>query len=134
MMGNIADALGAKAKEIARSFLNVGDVHLLKLGKQNSITPKNGQETKDKLFVILGFDAQGDIIGGVVVNSKINYNLPDTITDYQMPIKMSECSFLRYDSFVNCSKLIQASRDKFDETTYRGEMPTVKVEDRKSVV
>jgi len=133
-MGSLAEMLGDKADKLVRAALNVGDVHILPLGKENNITPKDGQQTKDKFFVIPGFDTQGNIIGGVVINSKINYNLPDTITDYYMPIKMSECPFLRYNSFADCSKLIVARRDKFGATTYRGEMPSERVDEIKQTL
>lgn len=118
-MTTIGELLGEKANLLARETLSVGDVHLLQLGIKEGITPKEG-DVKDKYFVVLGFDADGDIIGGVVVNSRINPNLPDSVTDYYMPISASKYKFLSYDSFVNCSTLKTVKKEKFNISTYRG--------------
>ena len=58
----------------------------------------------------------------MVINSKINNKLPNTITDYQLPITVKQCPFLEHNSYVNCSRLMVAERTKFNGTTYRGEM------------
>lgn len=119
-MTNIGDLLGNQADKIAQDNINVGDIHFLNLDKRNGITPKKGDESRNKYFIVLGFDDEDNIIGGVVINSSINYNLPSQITDYCFPIKVEQCPFLRHDSFVNCSKIITAMRSKFSKDTYRG--------------
>lgn len=119
-MTSIGDLLGAQADRLCRDNINVGDVHFLNLDRRNGITPKNGAGSRDKFFVVLGFDGEGNVIGGVVINSNINYNLPSVITDYYLPIKAARFPFLKYDSFVNCSKIIVAKRSKFNKDTYRG--------------
>lgn len=86
-------------------MIRIGDVYSIQMNESNGITPKDGYQTRRKFFVVLGFDSEGYVYGGVVINSHVNYNLPDSIIDYQMPIKASKYPFLRYDSFVNCSKL-----------------------------
>ncbi len=121
-MTTIGDLLGNTANELVRSSINIGDVHLLNLDPTNGITPKNGETTRNKFFIVLGFDNKGNVIGGLVINSKINYNLPSTVTDYQLPITVKQCPFLQHDSFVNCSKIIIAKRTKFNKNTYRGEI------------
>lgn len=118
----IGDLLGDKADAIARNSISIGDVHILQLGSNEGITTKNGEPTKDKFFVVLGFDDKGYIIGGIVINSKINYNLPSSVTDYLMPIKVEKCPFLKYDSFANCSRLKTVSIEKFSAHTYRGKI------------
>ena len=75
----------------------------------------------------IGFDKEGNVIGGLVINSKINYNLPSTVTDYQLPITVKQCPFLQHNSFVNCSKIIVAKRTKFSKDTYRGEISDTEV-------
>lgn len=121
-MTNIGDLLGDAANELLQSNINIGDVHLLNLDRTNGITPKNGDATCNKFFIVLGFDNEGNVIGGLVINSKINYNLPSTVTDYQLPITVKQCSFLQHNSFVNCSKIIVAKRTKFSKESYRGEI------------
>ncbi len=119
-MTSIGELLGAKADQLTQDNINVGDIHLLKLDKSNGITPKNGDKTRDKFFIVLGFDEEGNVIGGLVINSNINYNLPTAITDYQLPVTVEQFPFLEYNSFINCSKIIIAKKSKFTKDTYRG--------------
>lgn len=57
-----------------------------------------------------------------MINSKINYKLPPSVTDYQLPVSVEQFPFLEHNSFINCSKIIVAKRSKFNKTTYRGEI------------
>ena len=116
----LGDILGDVGDKLAQDKIKVGNVSLINLDQQNGITPKNGDLTRDKFFIVLGFDNEGNVIGGLVINSKINYNLPLSVTDYQLPIKVEQCPFLKYNSFVNCSKIIVANKAKFTKNTYRG--------------
>lgn len=126
-MTNIADLLGNKADSIARKSISIGDVHLLRLGSDNGITPKNGEQTREKFFVVLGFDDIGNVIGGIVVNSKINQNLPTSVTDYLMPIQVEKCPFLKYNSYANCSQLKTVRIEKFNAFTYRGRIDDIEL-------
>lgn len=99
-MTSIGDLLGDAANELLQSNINIGDVHLLNLDRTNGITPKNGDATRNKFFIVLGFDNEGNVIGGLVINSKINYNLPSTVTDYQLPIAVEQCSFLQHNLYL----------------------------------
>lgn len=119
ILGDILEDVGDK---LAQDNIKVGNVYLINLDQQNGITPKNGDLTRDKFFIVLGFDNEGNVIGGLIINSKINYNLPSSVTDYQLPIKVEQCPFLKYNSFVNCSKIIVANKAKFTKNTYRGEI------------
>lgn len=121
-MTKIGDLLGNVADKLTQDNLKIGDVHMLVLDKSNGITPKDGNKTRNKFFVVLGFDKEGNVIGGLVINSNINYRLPSTITDYQLPVTVEQCPFLKHNSYVNCSRLITAERNKFDRSTYRGEI------------
>lgn len=121
-MTNIGDLLGDAANALLQSCINVGDVHLLNLDSTNGITPKNGDTTRNKFFIVLGFNDEGDVVGGLVINSRINYNLPSIVTSYQLPISAEQCPFLQHNSFVNCSKIIVAKRRKFNKDTYMGEI------------
>ena len=121
-MTNLGDLLGKAANDLMQLSIKIGDVHLLQLDPTNGITPKNGDVARNKYFIVLGFDNEGNVVGGLVINSKINYNLPPTITDYQLPITVTQCPFLQHNSFVNCSKIIVAKRTNFNRDTYRGEI------------
>lgn len=121
-MTNFGDLLGDLADELTQNSINIGDVHLLNLDQNNGITPKSGDTTRNKYFIVLGFDNEGNVIGGLVINSKINYKLPPSVTDYQLPVSVEQFPFLEHNSFINCSKIIVAKRSKFNKTTYRGEI------------
>lgn len=121
-MSTLGDLIGDQANLIAREVISVGDVHIIPLTIMEGITPKEGEDTRNKFVVVLGFDIQGNAIGGVVINSKINYNLPQIITDNMMPITVKQCPFLSHDSFVNCSKLVVFQKNKINSTTYRGKI------------
>lgn len=121
-MTTIGELLGDKADEIARISVDIGDVHLLSMGKAEGITPKDGQKEKEKFFVVLGFNGDRSVIGGIVTNSRINHNLPSSITDYWMPITEQQCPFLKYNSYANCSVLKVVSISKFSVLTYRGKI------------
>lgn len=122
-MTNLGDmVLGDMADELTQNSINIGDVHLLNLDQNNGITPKSGDTTRNKFFIVLGFDNEGNVIGGLVINSKINYKLPPSVTDYQLPVSVEQFPFLEHNSFINCSKIIVAKRSKFNKTTYRSEI------------
>ncbi len=118
-LGNLLGDIGDK---ITQDNLKVGNVYLLNLDEINGITPKDGNATRNKFFIVLGFDNKGNVIGGLVINSNINHKLPSTITDYQLPITVGQCPFLKHNSFVNCSKIIVANKTKFTKESYRGEI------------
>ena len=121
-MTKFGDLLGDMADELTQNSINIGDVHLLNLDQNNGITPKSGNTTRNKFFIVLGFDNEGNVIGGLVINYKINYKLPPSVTDYQFPVSVEQFPFLEHNSFINCSKIIVAKRSKFNKTTYRGEI------------
>jgi hypothetical protein len=118
----LGDILGDVGDKLTQDKIEVGSVYLISLDQQNGITPKNSDLTRDKFFIVLGFDQEGNVIGGLVINSNINYNLPSSVTDYHLPIKVEQCPFLKHNSFVNCSKIIVANKTKFTKKTYRGEI------------
>lgn len=62
--------------DVVRNDVQLGDVYKIELSKADGIIPKNGYNTRYKFFVVLGFDEQGNIYGGILFNSKINQNLP----------------------------------------------------------
>ncbi len=108
------------AKDLAKSTVSVGDVYRIEMNKSNGIIPKSGDSSRHKFFVILGFDIDGNAYGGVIINSNINQNMPQTIKDWQMPIRCSKYDFLEHDSFVDCSKLKCASIEKFGMWQFKG--------------
>ena len=92
--------------DIVRHDVNVGDVYKITMSQADGIITKDGYAVRDKFFVVLGFDEQGNVYGGIVLNSKINPNLPPIVKQYHMPISAGNYTFLSHDSFLNCSKMM----------------------------
>lgn len=121
-MIKLGNLLGDIGDRLTQDSVKIGNVYLLNLDAVNGITPKDGDVSRNKFFIVIGFDNKGNVIGGLVINSKINYNLPSTVTDYQLPVTVEQCPFLKHNSFVNCSKIIVANKTKFTKESYRGEI------------
>lgn len=118
-----SEALNGKdLSTLAANTVKVGEVYEITMNESNGITPKPGDSSRDKFFVVLGFDSNGIAYGGVIINSNINKNLPPYIKMFHMPIKQSKYPFLRYDSFVDCVQLKRAFPQKFNEWRYLGKI------------
>lgn len=126
-MIKLGKILAGTGNKLTQDNIKIGNVYLLNLNESNGITPKDGDPTRNKFFIVLGFDNDGNVIGGLVINSKINNKLPSTITDYQLPITVEQCPFLNHNSFINCSKIIIANRTKITTQSYRGEISDSKL-------
>lgn len=114
-MMKISDALnGEDLSRLASRTVNIGDVYEITMTEANGIRPKDGYSSRDKFFIVLGFDSEGVAYGGVIINSRINRNLPAHLRIYHMPIKQSKYRFLSYDSFVDCVRLKIAYPQKFN--------------------
>lgn len=99
-------------KKLADRSVRIGNVYFIPMDESNGVTPKDGNQYRNKYFVVLGWNDH-EIYGGVIVNSKINQKIPEKLRIYHMPIKCDKYSFLRYDSFINCSELKEVPLSKF---------------------
>ena len=54
-MTTIGVYLGNEADKLSQASIHVGDVHFLNLDTTNGITPKNGDASRNKFFIVLGF-------------------------------------------------------------------------------
>ncbi|WP_455762953.1 hypothetical protein [Prevotella disiens] len=95
--------------DVVSNDVQLGDVYKIEMSVEDGMMLKNGYDTRNKIFVVLGFDEQGNVYGGIVFNSKINQNLPTSIKDYHMPISAKVYPFLSHDSFLNCTKIFPAT-------------------------
>ena len=87
---------------------------------RNGIKPKAGDKSRNKYFIVLGFDSEGNAYGGVIINSEINPNIPQSMKNCHLHIECSKYSFLDHDSYVDCSKLKIANIEKFGKWQYLG--------------
>lgn len=102
--------------------IEIGSVYEIRMDRSNGITPKNGYNDRIKYFVVLGFDNDGNVYGGVIFNSRINQNLPYEIKILHMPIKQNKYSFLRYNCFIDCSNIKTARLDSLLAGNYLGDI------------
>lgn len=99
-----------------------GDVYFVAMDAKDGITPHDGHSTRNKFFIVLGFDGEGNVYGGVVINSQINKNLARRIADFQYPIRSDKYPFLRCNSFVDCLKLKTTSLAKLTNSKFVGSL------------
>lgn len=102
------------------SEIKIGDVFRITMTKANGITPKPGDTSRDKYFVVLGFDSDGNVYGGVIFNSYININLPPFIQAMQYPVKGEDYDFLSHDSYIDCSSIKTVKKAKLLKSTNLG--------------
>lgn len=118
---NISDFLNAQSLEkLAIQSVIPGNVYKITMDRSNGIIPKVGYETRDKYFIVLGFDSQGYVYGGVIINSEIHQKLSSRAKEQSIPIYQAKYPFLRYDSFVDCQRLKSASLKSFSGWEYLG--------------
>lgn len=128
-MMKISDALSEEElSRLASQTVKIGDVYEITMTEANGIKPKPGDMSRNKYFVVLGFDSQGIAYGGVIINSHINKNLPAHLKMFHMPISCAKYSFLRCDSFVDCVQLKIAFPQKFNEWSFLGKLDDYDVE------
>lgn len=71
----ISDALNdQELSRQATHTVNVGDVYEMTMTEANGIKPKAGDSSRDKYFIVLGFDANGIAYGGVIIKRVFHNN------------------------------------------------------------
>lgn len=104
------------------SEVKKGDVFRITLNQANGIIPKPGDSSRDKYFVVLGFDNDGNVYGGVIFNSYINLKLPPFVQAMQYPIKKDAYDFLSHDSYIDCSSIKVVKKLKLLRSLYLGHL------------
>ena len=70
--------------------VEIGQIYRIKANEQNDITPKDGLLFRAKYIVVIGFDSQGNVYGGVVFDSEINRGfISSDFVDFFLPIPCS---------------------------------------------
>lgn len=85
---------------------NPGEIYRLKLTEKEGVKPKNqGDNGRNKYFVVLGTTDDGELIGFVLINSEINQYLPEEVKALHYKIAVKDYPFLEKDSYLCCSEL-----------------------------
>ena len=116
-MASLSDMLSEtdKSKLIA-STIKVGSVYRMKLTAAEGVIPKKKEDTsRNKYFVVIGIDKEGNGIGFVLINTEINPNLTEEVKLLHYPILHKNYPFLENTNrFVDCNKIKRITREKFD--------------------
>lgn len=87
-MVNIGEILGEKAKNIVFESVEEGDVYRFRLTPEEGVVPKNkGDVERNKYFIVIGKDSQGNAFGFVLINSEVNQFLPKCRRDLHKVLK-----------------------------------------------
>ena len=115
-MAKLAELLTGSSKQNLLSTIEKGDVIRLKLTTEEGITPKNeGDDSRNKYFIVLGKISDGTLIGFVVINSQINKNLSEPLQQLHYPLTVSKYAFLLKNRFVDCGELKEITLDNFTD-------------------
>lgn len=92
-----------------------GSVFRMHLSKEEQVVGKGKDDDgRNKYFVVIGHDVQGNAIGFVLIDSQINPNLPECRKLLHYPLLANKYSFLKgKDRFVDCSDFKTISKDRF---------------------
>lgn len=117
-MVNLKELLSSESIEnLIVSQAIEGAVFRMHLGEDEGVKGKNpGDEGRNKYFVVLGHDSEGNAIGFVLVDTVVNPNLPQRRKDAHYKILARNNAFLNgVDRFVDCSDFKLISRKRFSE-------------------
>lgn len=123
---NIGDFMDEEAKkrlgvETTEREIKVKDVYLIKANEENDITPKGGLAFRNKFFVVMGINDEGDLFGCVVFDSEINRDfVRREEEEFFVDIPKERYNFLSKDSKVDCRKLKPADKEKLLAGTFKG--------------
>lgn len=117
-MTNLKDLLSAERLEnLTTSQAVEGSVFRMHLGSEEGVRGKNpGDVGRNKYFVVLGHDTEGNAIGFVLVDTNINPNLPKKRQEAHCRILAKDNAFLDgVDRYVDCSDFKVISKRRFAE-------------------
>jgi hypothetical protein len=74
---------------------------------------KNTNPPKEKRFVVLGTDREGNLIGVVFLNTNINWKVIRTfdLQKLQYYIEADQNDFIDRDCYIDCSEIIELSKE-----------------------
>ncbi len=137
MMGSrLSDLLNAQSLDnLVEFLLEEGDVLRMHLGQEEQIRGKNpGDDGRNKYFIVLGKDSEGNAVGFVVINSEINKNLPQEKKDMHYELKPEKYAFLNgRKRFVDCSAFRVIEKHKFNRLFSQSRKGRIEADDLKLI-
>ncbi|MEZ7710487.1 hypothetical protein [Prevotella pallens] len=99
---------------LTSGLITPGEIYRLKLTEQEGVKPKKeGDDGRNKYFVVLGSTDDNELIGFVLINSEINRKLPQEIQTLHYKITAQDYPFLKKDRYLCCSELKQIESSVF---------------------
>lgn len=94
-----------------------GSVFRMRFYPQDGVVPKDeGDTSRDKYFVILGKNDDGNYVALSLINTEINENLKQRIGAFQYQISSSNYDFLNgKDRFVDCYDMKEVASERIVE-------------------
>lgn len=113
--------------------IDVGSVFVMSLFGSDGITPKDGEESRRKMFVVLGKNETSFTVASVLINSDINSHKFNKIGPYQHEIRGDAYDFLSKEvSYVDGYVLFEFSISRIqDNAEYLG---LISEEDLKQII
>ncbi len=117
-MANFKDLLSAEdLEDLVASQAVEGSVFRMFLGDDEGVKGKNpGDQGRNKYFVVLGHDSEGNAIGFVLVDTKINQHIPPKRQAAHYKLLAKNNAFLDgVDRYVDCSDFKVIAKKRFAE-------------------
>jgi len=100
---------------------------------------KNTNPPKEKRFVVLGFDNNGNLVGTVFINTEINWKVNRTmeLAQLQLYVRAEDNDYLDWDSYIDCSELVEIPKNEIAtaiSTNPANVLGTVNNEDFTSII
>ena len=74
-----------------------------------------GDDSRNKYFIVLGKTSDGTLIGFVVINSQINNNLSEPLQQLHYPLAVSKYAFLLKNRYADCGELKEITLENFTD-------------------
>ena len=91
--------------------------------KDQGFVLKEGETSRQKFFIVIGNDSSGNAIGVIFINTKpnpkVNFNKDFLDTQYFI-LQRDYSKFLKYDSYVDCSKIRELCNDRIHRFKFKG--------------
>lgn len=101
--------------------IEVGNVYRIPLGENDGLKDCESNDFKIKYFIVVGVDrTNGIIYGGLLISSNPPYTFSSEILDYQYSIKSKINPFLKRDSWINCTQIFPAAKEKLTYSNFIG--------------
>lgn len=117
-MAKLQDLLSLASKQnLTASQAVEGAVFRMRLGDEEGVKGKNpSDEERNKYFIVLGHDSEGNAIGFVLIDTAINSYLPKKRKAAHYKIHAKDNVFLNgTDRYVDCSDFKMITKSRFSE-------------------